>query len=256
MTHYDAIPVGAPCWIDLMSSDVEASRAFYAAVLGWTSEEPNPDFGGYVNFNRDGERIAGLMGEQDGQPDAWSIYIAVEDAQATADKVAEAGGTVVVPPMAVAELGSMAVFTDPAGAYFGIWQANEHKGFKVTGEPSSPSWFELHTRDFAASVAFYEKVFGWDTDLQGDTDDFRYTIATGEAQIVGIMDATSFLPEGVPNHWSVYFEVEDVAGTLAKAAEHGGSTLQGPDETPYGVLAVATDSTGAVYKLRTAPAEG
>ena len=86
MTHHDAIPTGAPCWMDLMSSDMAASRAFYGSLFGWTSEEPAEEFGGYVNFSRDGERIAGLHGDNEiGMPDAWSIYIAVDDAQATSD---------------------------------------------------------------------------------------------------------------------------------------------------------------------------
>ena len=51
----DAFPAGAPCWIELSSSDVEASRAFYGALLGWTSDDPNPEFGGYVNFISFGE---------------------------------------------------------------------------------------------------------------------------------------------------------------------------------------------------------
>jgi predicted enzyme related to lactoylglutathione lyase len=244
--------------MDVMSSDIDTARAFYEALFGWTSEDAGEEFGHYINFSRDGEMIAGGMANTPEMetPDAWSVYLAVADAEATQEQAVAAGATVAVPAMAVGELGVMAVFQDPGGAFIGVWQAKEHAGFAVRDEPGSPCWFELHTRDFAASVAFYEAVFGWDTELQGDTDDFRYTVATNPGTIVGIMDATSFLPDGAPAHWSVYWETEDVAASLKKAEELGGSTLQGPDDTPYGVLATGVDPTGAVYKLRTTPAEG
>jgi hypothetical protein len=54
----------------------------------------------------------------------------------------------------------------------------------------------------------------------------------------------------VPAHWSVYFAVEDVDQALAKVAELGGATVMPREDTPYGRLATAADSTGAVFKLR------
>ena len=84
MTIRDNVPTGAPCWIDLMSSDVEKSKAFYAGLFGWTADEPNPEFGGYTNLRKDGEQVAGLMAAQEeGMPDVWSVYLAVEDAEKT-----------------------------------------------------------------------------------------------------------------------------------------------------------------------------
>ena len=62
MSVRENAPIGAPCWIDLMTSDVEKSRAFYAQLCGWESEEPNPEFGGYFNFSKGGGRVAGGMG--------------------------------------------------------------------------------------------------------------------------------------------------------------------------------------------------
>ena len=79
MTIRDNVPAGAPCWVDLMSSDVEKSKAFYGELFGWTADEPNPEFGGYTNFRKDGEQVAGLMTAQEaGMPDVWSVYLAVD----------------------------------------------------------------------------------------------------------------------------------------------------------------------------------
>ena len=73
MTIRQNVPNGAPCWVDLMSSDPEKSKAFYGALLGWEAEAPNPEFGGYTNLTKDGERVAGLMQAQPdmGASDVW-----------------------------------------------------------------------------------------------------------------------------------------------------------------------------------------
>ena len=50
MPKRDDTPVGAPIWIDLFTSDPEKSRAFYGELLGWSSSDPNPEYGGYFDF--------------------------------------------------------------------------------------------------------------------------------------------------------------------------------------------------------------
>jgi predicted enzyme related to lactoylglutathione lyase len=249
------VVAGTPIWVDLFSSDTAKSRAFYNALFGWTAEEPNEEFGGYLNFQRNGERIAGCMGNggEAGTPDVWSVYLATDDIDKVAEAAAANGGTVIAPPMAVGDLGSMAVFTDAGGAAIGAWQPGAHAGFSAVGEPGAPSWFELHTRDYDKSVDFYREVFGWDAHTMSDTPEFRYTtLREDEKAQAGIMDA-GFLPEGVPAHWSVYFEVEDVDAMVAKAVELGGAVVDPAENTPYGRLATLTDPTGARFKFRGNP---
>jgi hypothetical protein len=248
----DRIEPGAPCWIDLYTSDIDKARAFYGDLFGWTSEDAGEEYGHYVNFSKDGIRVAGAMANPGdaGQPDAWSIYLAVDDAQKTTDAATAHGGGVIVPPMPVGNLGTMAVFTDVGGAAIGIWQPGEHKGFGVIAEPGAPGWFELHTRDYDKTVRFYEDVFGWDAHTVGDSPEFRYTtLGEGENGKAGIMDASGFLPEGVPAHWSVYIAVADTDAALARIGELGGATVTPAEDTPYGRLATATDPTGAPFKL-------
>lgn len=246
-------PVGAPCWIDLLTSDPDRSRAFYAEVFGWTSEESGEEFGGYINFSKDGHRIAGCMGKDPAMdaPDGWSVYLAVEDAERTAEAVTARGGAVEAPPMPVGDLGTMAFVTDPGGAFIGMWQPGEHRGFGLVGEHGTPSHVELHTRDFAASVTFYGDVFGWNSETISDAPEFRYELLeVAEGDSAGIMDATAWLPEGVPAHWSIYFAVDDVDQALAQIGGLGGSTIAPAEDTPYGRLATSADPTGAVFKLR------
>jgi len=252
MTIRQNVPHGAPCWVDLMSSDTDKARSFYGELLGWTADEPNADFGGYANFSKDGELVAGLMAAQPnmGPGDVWSVYLAVDDAAATLAKARENGGQVHVDAMPVADLGVMAVLADAGGAVVGLWQPGEHRGGLV-GADGAPCHFELHTRDFDATVAFYEKVFGWNPEPVSDTPEFRYTVLNvADGENAGIMDSSGFLPEGVPAHWSVYFAVEDVGTALATVENLGGTIVLPAEDTLYGRIASATDCNGAAFKLR------
>jgi predicted enzyme related to lactoylglutathione lyase len=252
MPKRDSAPNGAPCWVDLFTSDPDKARAFYGELFGWTSEDAGETFGNYINFSKDGVRVAGCMRNdgQAGAPDAWSIYLATDDAKATVDAAQANGGQVIVPAMDVGDLGTMAVFTDAGGATIGAWKPGLHKGFGVFAEPGTPTWFELHTRDYDASVKFYQDVFKWDTHVASDAPEFKYTtLGEGDGQLAGIMDATAFLPEGVPAHWSIYFGTEDTDATLAKIVQLGGSVVAPAEDTPYGRLAQAADPTGALFKL-------
>lgn len=257
MTLNEQAPIGRPCWIDLFTSDPDRSRAFYGELFAWTSVETGAEYGGYVNFLSDGLLVAGCMGNdgESGAPDAWTVYLATTDVRATADAVEAEGGHVVVPAMDVMDLGAMAVVTDAGGAAVGAWQPGQHEGFAVRlDEPGSPNWFELLTRDYDASVRFYKKVFSWDTHVASDTPELRYTtLGQGDAQAAGIMDAASFLPEGVPAHWSIYFGVTDTDAALARVVELGGSIVRPAEDTPYGRMAQVADPTGAGFKLIAGP---
>jgi predicted enzyme related to lactoylglutathione lyase len=235
-----------------MTSDTARSRAFYCELFGWTAEEPAEEFGGYFSFRKDGVRVAGCMAAQAGEdgPDVWSVYLASDDAGKTVDAAGASGGQVKVPASPVGDLGTMAFVTDPGGAAIGVWQPGLHQGFGILTEPGAPSWFELHTCDYDSSVAFYRNVFRWDTQVVSDTPEFRYTtLGHGEGGLAGIMDASGFLPDGVPARWSVYFGVEGADIALARIVDLGGSVVAAAEDTPYGRLATAADPTGAEFKL-------
>jgi len=248
----DSAPVGAPCWVDLFTSDPDRSRVFYRELMGWTPEEPNEQFGGYFNFSKDGSLVAGGMRNDGatGVPDHWNVYLAVEDAEATVARATAAGGTVIVPAMAVADLGTMAVVTDTGGAAIGLWQPGTHQGMGIVGDPGSPSWFELHTRHYDDSVRFYRDVFGWDAHTLSDTAEFRYTtLGEGEAALAGIMDSSGFLPDDVPAHWAIYLRVDDTDAAIKTTVDLGGSQITPAEDTPHGRIAMVSDPTGAPFRL-------
>lgn len=253
MPDRETIPAGIPCWIDLMSSDPEKAQAFYAGLFGWTAEASGEEYGNYVTFSKDGHPVAGMArNEQPGQPDSWSVYLASEDAAATARAAVDAGGQVLVEPMQVGDQGSMAIVADPAGAAVGVWQPDRHKGFGREGDEGVPAWFELGTPDYAGAIAFYEKVFGWKTEeMTGDADDFRYALnAPFEESSAGIFDATS-LPEGTSGGWRIYLAVASTDDAAAKVRGLGGTVLREPWDSPYGRMAQIADPTGAGFMIST-----
>ncbi len=252
MPARDQAPIGAPCWVDLTTSDTESSREFYSELFGWTAEEPAEEFGGYFMFSKAGAPVGGCMSAMPGAPisDIWSIYLASDDAHKTVAAASANGGQVHLPPMDVADLGTMAVVADAGGAAIGVWQPGSFQGSAILAEPGAPGWFELQTRDFDAAVNFYRDVFHWDAHVMSDSPEFRYTtLGEGRDALAGIMDASGFLPDGVPAHWSVYFAVEDTDASLAKVAELGGAVLAEAETTPYGRLGTAADPNGARFKL-------
>lgn len=252
MTTRERAPLGAPCWADLWTSDVEGSRIFYSRLFGWEAQEPSPDFGGYFMFTRKGLPVAGGMGDMgDMKADnRWKVYLATDDAAGVAARARAQGGQVLGQPMPVADLGVQLVLTDPTGITVGAWQPGTFHGFALLEEPGTPAWFEVHTRDHDGSVAFYRAVFGWDTALMAAG--MRYTLARkpdGDGEMAGILDASGFLPEGATGQWYVYWAVEDADAAAERVKSLGGTVIDPPVDSPYGRLVTAADPSGALFKL-------
>lgn len=250
---------GTPSWVELSSPDPDASAAFYAATLGWTVTEPGDEqTGGYRMFQSAGSNVAGLMGHMGpDQPTAWATYVSVADADESAQKVAEAGGSVIVAPMAVMDLGRMGVFADPTGAVFGVWEPGSFAGADLVNEPVSLTWNEVHTPDTETDKGFYKAVFGWEAgrpEFEGAPE--TYTVWQLDGHNVGGMMQMSGerFPPGTPPHWSVCFAVADADATCAAAREHGGTVVQEPVDMPIGRFAAIVDPQGAWFTVMQATA--
>jgi predicted enzyme related to lactoylglutathione lyase len=248
--HRPAMP-GEPCYIELFTADTEAAAAFYGPLFGWTAGEASEEFGGYRMFLKDGVPVAGLMGNDgtSGGHSTWSVYLTTDDARATVEAATAAGGTVLVEPMQIADLGTMAVLLDPAGAAVGAWQPDTFTGTGVRGEVGGPGWFETLSTDYRRSVDFYRDVFGWDVATMSDTPDFRYsTLGHDQGARAGIMDAAAFLGDE-PSRWQFYLEVADTDATVEQATAAGGTLLAPVDDTPYGRVALLADPAGVRFSV-------
>jgi predicted enzyme related to lactoylglutathione lyase len=243
---------GKPAWVDLATTDVAAAARFYSELFGWTTQAAEqPEAGNYTTFFQDGKPVAAVGGVMsEGQPPVWTSYFGTADAGATTQQVERAGGKVLAAPFDVMSYGRMAVYADPAGAVFAVWEAGTMAGFELRGEPGSLSWNELMTRDPAGSKEFYPAVFGWrprDLEYEGTT----YTLwELGEQSVAGMMPMEGDLwPPDLPSHWMVYLEVADTDATAAKAAELGGTVSVPPTDTVAGRFAVINDPQGAAFSI-------
>lgn len=246
MVEMNGYEPGVPSWVDVSSRDLPATRAFYTSLFGWDTFEP-PGGGGYTMFLQGGKLVAAAGPAMDpNQPEMWTTYINVADADTTAKAIADAGGTTLMAPMDVMEAGRMAVFMDDGGAAFSIWQPDNHKGAQIVNEPVSLCWNELASSDIEKSKAFYGTVFGWTAETH--EGDMTYTeFALDGRVIAGMMQLGPMHPPGTPPHWFVYFAVADTDATMAKAAELGGKALSPAMDIPTGRFAVLQDPRGGVF---------
>lgn len=238
---------GTPNWVNISTPDMEATKAFYGGIFGWERTASDPNMGGYANFTLNGKLVCGATPTMSpDQPPAWSTYIATDDADATAQAVQANGGQVVFPPMDVEALGRMAVFTDPTGAFFGVWQPGQHKGAQVVNEPGAVGWNQLNTRNMNAAVAFYQAVFGHGTQPDGDDNTVLTVDGQQVADVHGVGDA---MPAEVPPQWLTFFVVADTDATVAKAQALGGTVAMPAMDSPDGRTAVLADPHGAVFAI-------
>jgi uncharacterized protein len=236
-------PPGTPSWADLGTTDVAAATAFYTALFGWTVRDLGPDAGGYGMILKDGKQVAGIGPATDPERGtSWAVYFDTADVNAAAARVEANKGTVVAPPMDVMDQGRMAVFQDPAGAFFSVWQPGQHKGADLVGAPGSMSWVELMSTDVAGVKPFYTAVLDVSTRDVEMGSGMTYTLLeVGGRNVAGAMAA----PDG-NSRWSCYFEVEDCDAVADRALELGGSEMM-RDDSPAGRLAFLADPQGGAF---------
>jgi len=244
------LPAGTFSWVDLTVPDTKAAAKFYSELLGWTADEPNAEYGGYAMVRTNGKAVAGLTPQMSpGAPAAWTTYVNVDDADATAEKAKQAGGQVIFGPMDVMSQGRMALVQDPTGAVIGLWQAGEHRGADVYNEPGALSWNELQTRDIEAAKRFYSQVFGWDPHTNGEGAQAYTEWHLNGKSIGGMMAMPEQVPAAVPPFWLPYFVVTDAEATTQKAKELGGQVMMPPMTIPQGTFAVLADPDGATFAV-------
>ncbi|GAB3564216.1 VOC family protein [Spelaeicoccus albus] len=251
-------PAGAPCWIDLLTSDVERSNAFYERIFGWTAGAGAPEFGGYYMYFLDGAPIAGGMPNSPSMEtaDRWGIHVNTVDAQATSAAVARAGGKALSDVMEIGSMGLNAMFADPAGSEFGIWQAKEFAGCSVMAAVGAPCWFELGTSDYDSAVEFYGQVLGLEASVMSDDPGFKYTtLGAGGSPLAGIMD-TRTMGGPLRDGWNVYFGVADTDEVLGRVPSLGGSVTGEAKDSPFGRVAEVADPAGVRFSVVSVQDEG
>jgi uncharacterized protein len=242
-------PPGTFSWTDLATSDPDGAKRFYTGLFGWEfDDQPIPGDGGvYTMLRKDGKEVAALFQAGEGMPTFWNSYVTVESADSAAAKAADLGGTLMMEPFDVMDVGRMATIQDPTGAIFSVWEPHGSIGATLVNEPGALTLNQLSTPDTGAAERFYTELFGWRTEQVSGGDDPYWGIYLGDRINGGMMPVP---PEGpVPPHWLSYFGSTDVDADAGKAGELGGQVRFPPTDVPGGRIAVIQDPQGAIFGL-------
>ncbi|MFI2372264.1 VOC family protein [Streptomyces sp. NPDC018833] len=256
MTEATRRAPGTPCWVSLMVHGLDATQEFYASLFGWEFAPGPEQLGPYVRALLDGKEVAGIgrLPADRHLPVAWTPYLATDDADATAEAIRSACGTVAVGPLVAGEEGRMAIASDPVGAVFGVWQAAAHTGTAVHGTHGTPVWNELVARDTTVSK-FYQVVFGHEAQALvpsadgGPAEEDRLTLLVGGRPVASVRGVGQALPRDRGPHWMTYFEVEDTATAAQRVVELGGQVIRPPGTGAAGHEATVADPEGAVFTI-------
>lgn len=118
---------GEICWRELTTKDSSAAKEFYQGLFGWEFENSKLAPVEYPEIHIDGKAVGGIMHmtEEWGDPlppSHWMSYIAVDDVEATVEKIKAHGGGVCVPPFDAPNVGRISIVNDPGGATFSVIQ--------------------------------------------------------------------------------------------------------------------------------------
>ncbi|MDJ0386783.1 VOC family protein [Roseomonas sp. E05] len=250
-------PHGVFIWYELMTTDAPAATAFYRAVLGWGARSAGQPGTDYTLLLAGDAPVAGAMTmPQDGScagegRPTWIGDIAVEDVDAMAARVTEAGGSILRPPEDIPGIGRFAVAADPEGTVFVLFRGTEAMPLPpfAMDKPGHPAWHELVATDAEAAFAFYSRLFGWTKAEAHDMGPMGvYQLFAADGVVIGGMMTR---PPGMAAFpWTFYFRLESVGAAAERLQAQGGTVLNGPHEVPGGQwILQARDPQGASFAL-------
>ncbi len=259
MTRATSFQHGIPSWVDLSTTDQSAAKSFYGALFGWEFEDhPMGPEMMYSLALKDGAAAAVIFTrhgqeEEMGIPPHWNVYISVDDVDATAAKVVDAGGNLIAGPFDVPQPGRMCVVQDPTGGFVQLWQPGEATLTRVREEHGALCWAELATTDQTRAIAFFKELLSAGTESTPMPDGSTYHMITANGMpAAGIWSMNQeMLDQGIPTHWEPYFRVDDAHAVAENAKSLGARVLFEPETIDMaGTIAVFMDPQGAAFGIQ------
>lgn len=237
-------------WYELMTTDQDAAEAFYADVVGWTLADSGMPGMRYTLFSAGEHMVGGIMAMPDMAP-SWFGYVGVDSADAYAEKVTAAGGTLHKGPADIPGVGRFAIVSDPQGAVFCLFEPGpgDQPPPAPYMTPGSVGWHELHTTDWEAAFGFYAGLFGWEKDEAMDMGPMGtyQLVRMGSEHAVGALFNSTQVPRST---WLYYFSVPGIDAAKAKIEAGGGTIVVDLMEVPGGMWVLnATDPQGTLFAL-------
>jgi predicted enzyme related to lactoylglutathione lyase len=220
-------------------------------VVGWRAEHMGPQPQGYTTFNTAAGGVAGMMtlGAGEGSP-RWVGYIAVDDVDASVERIKSAGGGVRQPPTDVPGMLRFSGVSDPQGAPFVVFKGTSPDGPPSGDDAGYVGWHELWTSDAVKAFDFYAGQFGWtktNTFDMGPMGVYQLWTDDGGADTGGMMNRTDGSPDPV---WNYYFRVDSIEAAASRITAAGGLVTNGPHAVPSGDWIVqGSDPQGAAFSL-------
>lgn len=247
--------LGRFVWYELITTDIEAAKAFYTNVVGWGTGHVSMPGAAYTLFTVRELPVSGLISLPEdarrmGAKPRWLGYVGVDDVVAATDRVKQLGGAVHVPPRDIPNVGRFSIVADPQMATLALLEPLQPSQERHV-EPDTPGrvgWHELLAADRRKALAFYSELFGWQKveDNVGARGMYQLFSAGGQT-IGGIVAKAKMAP--VP-FWLYYLNVEDIDAAAERVKVGGGQMLNGPSEVPGGNWIVhCTDPQGAIFAL-------
>ena len=246
-------------WYELVTTDVEAAKAFYTKVMSWGARDASVPGRAYILFTAGKALVSGVMdlpegARRTGAKPCWIGYVRVNDVDAAADRIKRLGGAVHVPPTDIPNISRFSVFADPQTATLALVQSltPDHEQPAEMGAPGRVGWHELLAADWEKALAFYGEIFDWqkaDADV-GAAGTYQLFSAGGQT-IGGMLTKPPMVP--VP-FWLYYFNIGDIDAAAKRVTAGGGQILDGPFELPGGSWIVqCADPQGAIFALQETP---
>jgi predicted enzyme related to lactoylglutathione lyase len=251
--------MGRFVWYDLLTSDLQAAKAFYTKVVGWGIQEWGEGPSPYSMWTADGVPIGGMERltpemQQAGAPPHWMAHVAVDDVDDAARSAEETGARIIEGPTDIPEVGRFAVIADPQGATLSLFRPNGGEMPTDVRKPGFVGWNELHTTDHDGAWEFYSSLLGWKRVDSVDMGEIGIYLLFGlrdqpEGEMVGAMFDGAKL-NGTPPFWLFYFNVDDIDAAVERVKDAGGSIMNGPMEVPGGGrVAQCADPQGGAFAL-------
>jgi uncharacterized protein len=243
-------------WYDLMSTDAKAAEAFYRGVVGWRMQDAGMPDRSYTILSAGETAVGGLMPlppdacAAGGRP-VWTGYIGVDDVDAFAAKVKQAGGTIHHPPDDIPGVGRFSFVADPQGATFILFKglSNAQPQAPAPGTPGHTGWRELQAAEWESAFGFYSGLFGWtkaEAVDMGPMGTYQLFAIDGVPK-GGMMTKPKDMPSPF---WVYYFNVDDIEAAATRVKDAGGKLLHEPHEVPGGSWIVnCSDPQGATFAL-------
>jgi uncharacterized protein len=241
-------------WYELMTTDMEAAKIFYADVVGWEVQSVAPGTP-YSLFTAVGVPVSGVSilppeAVEAGFKPGWLGYVGVDDVDASAGRIERLGGAVHVPPKEIPNISRFAIGADPQMATIGLLKWRNPAGDETPDveTPGRVGWHELLAANWEKAWDFYRELFGWqraatDTGVMGT---YQLFSAAGET-IGGMFNKPDIVP--MP-FWLYYFNVDDIDAAAKRVHARDAELLEGPIEVPGNRwILKCTDPQGLMFAL-------